>query len=149
MVPVDMPSWSLGIEVRAMLFMPIIVWAARGHWTRTLLVMAAWLVECGFTPNFTFGVAFIMGARLSSFDFRCALLEQEPFQWLGNISYSLYMCQWPVVAWLYNRWGVGGSLITMPVVLGVAWSLWALVERPSIMLSKKFHVSSAPVFSLE
>jgi peptidoglycan/LPS O-acetylase OafA/YrhL len=137
MVPVDMPSWSLGIEARAMLVMPIIVWSGRGSLSRSL--GAGMLCYAVFGPSSYFGfcAAFLIGTRLSRREFRCGFLEWRGLQWLGKISYSLYISQWIVVAWLYNHWGIGGSIITVPVAILVAWVLWRLVERPSIVLSRR------------
>ncbi len=131
-VPFDPPAWSLGVEVRVMLIMPLIVWSGRGSLLRTLGLVAYWSALSGFGSITSYGVAFLLGARLARYDFRCAFLESAPCQWLGMISYSLYLSHSAVIRIL----GPWGCPLVLPMSLAVAYAIWWAVERPSITLSR-------------
>ena len=90
-VPVDLPAWSLAVEVWATFLMPAIVWAGRGPVLRTAAVALLWSVLTGFGSGAGFGLAFLLGARCARLPVRCAVLERRTCQWLGAISYSLYL----------------------------------------------------------
>jgi peptidoglycan/LPS O-acetylase OafA/YrhL len=134
----DPPAWSMVIEARAMLFMPFLVWVGRGHAWRVLAAILAWLVVLLVTkePSFVFGIFFIIGAALARFHFSFKPLEWQPAQWLGKISYSLYLSHCVVLAYL-QRW-LGPDFILPAIVLipAVAWVLCEYVEQPSIRLSR-------------
>ncbi|MFK4706890.1 peptidoglycan/LPS O-acetylase OafA/YrhL [Roseateles asaccharophilus] len=62
-----------------------------------------------------------------------------PVVWLGDISYSLYLVHWPLIAFVNNAW-VGlphapglaqARLIAGALALPLAWLLWRGVEQPT------------------
>ncbi len=84
-------------------------------------------------------------------------MSARPWQWLGSISYSLYLVHNPATGAtnrLVARWlpagGASAELLgaaaSIAVSLMVAWALWAVVERPSIRASHR--VSLAPAQDL-
>ena len=63
------------------------------------------------------------------------LLRMRPFQWMGLISYSLYLWHWPVLTLVAERRGAGSlpvsqSLLWLVVSLGLAIATYRLVENP-------------------
>ena len=137
MVPVDPVSWSLSIEVRAMFAMPILVWCARGGWLRSALLGALWVSLLGVGFGGVIGLSFILGAALSRYEIRVPVLEGPSCQWLGTISYSLYLVHWPVLVVLHRGFGKWGVVAALPASLVVAYGLWWAVERPSIALARR------------
>ncbi len=85
-----------------------------------------------------YGVFFFAGAWLSRFTPQCALLETAVPQWLGRVSYPLYLCHWPIL------FGLGLSLwASIPLAFLVAVVLTETVEKWSIRASRE-----VPQFSL-
>ncbi|MEJ0046720.1 MAG: acyltransferase family protein [Rhodospirillales bacterium] len=86
-------------------FIPFIAWFGRGSLWRAALIpplwLAAWLIP---GPLFWLG-CFLTGAALSRFKFRFRPLETRAPQWLGKISYSLYLSHMPVLSALLVRSG--------------------------------------------
>lgn len=78
------------------------------------------------------------------------VLESRPLQWLGLVSYSLYLTHNQVTgatAFVLRRWlpttPAAEALLLAGVVaasLGVAALGWALVERPSMALSRRISL---------
>ena len=64
-----------------------------------------------------------------------SLLRWRPFQWMGLVSYSLYLWHWPVLTIAAERRGTGSlpvwdSLLWVLVSLGLAVATYLLVENP-------------------
>jgi len=64
-----------------------------------------------------------------------SLLRLRPFQWIGLVSYSLYLWHWPVLTIAAERRGTGSlpvwdSLLWVLVSLGLAIATYVLVENP-------------------
>ena len=137
--PVDPPSWSLAVEARAMLLMPIIVWTGRGSLWRTFAAAAIWFGLVGPTQSATMGISFLAGARWSSLTPRMPAFEGPACQWLGRISYSLYLSHWAVISALHGIWGRPGAILEIPVCLAVGHGVWLVVERPSIAWSRRIQ----------
>lgn len=68
-------------------------------------------------------------------------LERRLTQWLGLISFSLYLTHEPIVIALAFLFGSGGSwlvaLTAVPVALVVGWMFYRLIESPSHRLSQR------------
>lgn len=61
------------------------------------------------------------------------VLDLPPLQWLGRISYSLYLWHLPIIEEVSKRRPddiVGVALIAIPLSLAVGWLSYALIERP-------------------
>ena len=56
--------------------------------------------------NFYFGAFFIVGAALADRRLNAPWLENAPAQWLGRISYSLYLSHWLVFALAARAFGL-------------------------------------------
>jgi peptidoglycan/LPS O-acetylase OafA/YrhL len=131
LAPVDPPSWSLSIEAWAMLAMPLFVWFGRGSLIRAeigvLLCLAAALID----PHAVFGVFFVIGAWASRFKFRVAALEHPLPQWLGRISYPLYLSHWPILYYF-----PGPMIVRVLAAFALAQVLTMTIERWSIAASR-------------
>jgi peptidoglycan/LPS O-acetylase OafA/YrhL len=138
------PLWSLFIEAWAALVMPAIVWSSRGGVVRSVACIVACVAVALFwnTNNLAlhaflcYVVCFVAGAALSRLNFRSPLLESAVPQFLGRISYSLYLTHWLVLRALTQAFGWPGTLIGIPLSFVVAWGIWWAVEAPSIRLSR-------------
>lgn len=133
-------AWELTIGSLGALFVP-------DHRTTTLVRWLFWPSLLGVTivpaltiPNGPPGLVTISvcAATLVIIMRRHPIFEQTPLWWplvgLGNISYSLYLAHWPIIAFLNNCW-VGDmpywlrSASALVSVL-VAWLLYRGVEKP-------------------
>jgi peptidoglycan/LPS O-acetylase OafA/YrhL len=118
-------------------FMPFVVWAGTGSLWRAVLFMVAGVLLMPFIkPSFLLTV-FIAGAFLSRAEFTNQFLESRIPQWLGKISYSLYLSHVLVLTIFANAFGLWGTVAALPVIFAAAWTLWFLVEHPSILLSRR------------
>ena len=134
--PQDPVTWSLFIEAWAMPFMPLIIWIGRKP-ALTLAAVAALVAVQFWSKDLYYGAFFIIGSHLSQRTLASPVLESAPAQWLGRISYSLYLSHVLVFAalkfhlpglWLY---------LALPLSLAVAHMLCVAVEQPSIALSRR------------
>jgi peptidoglycan/LPS O-acetylase OafA/YrhL len=147
---IDPPVWSLFLEAWAMPFMPIIVWAASGRLARAASCLAALLLAALLAPQMAVGALFVAGAFLARSRFRCRLVETAVPQWLGRISYSLYLTHWLVLEAAIGSLGPWGGVAAIPAAFLVAWLVWLAVERPSIRAARRIgraalgSVSSSP-----
>src|SRR6478736_2397217 len=61
-------------------------------------------------------------------------LAFAPFVWIGLISYSLYLCHWPMIVFyrlgIHSVPGVDEKLALFAVMIVLAWFSWRVVERP-------------------
>jgi peptidoglycan/LPS O-acetylase OafA/YrhL len=130
---VDLPAWSLCIEAWAMLAMPLFV---RFRGKPLVWVFAAAMAGCLFRNAFDalpfFAVFFVVGAWLSSFEIRWSPLEHWAPQWLGRISYPLYLSHWLVLRYCPGPI-VGRAALAFLVAQLLAWT----VERWSIDASRQ------------
>jgi len=95
-------------------------------------------------------------------------LSYRPFQFLGTISFSLYLVHNPTTSLLFGvffhttphtfGWQIAWFFISMGVSLSVAYAFFKWVERPSMQLSKRLGrgpqgstltVKNTPVISAE
>lgn len=108
-----------------------------GRGALALLALVAVVVSmygCGVGSFFVFPAALAAVALLLTGQGGIVgrLLAWRPLQWLGTVSFSLYLVHWPVfVLWQYTQlwqpdvWAQAGmALLALPL----AWVLWRLVE---------------------
>ena len=134
---INPPAWSLFLEAWAMPFMPLIVWAGASTATRAALCIAALMIAGQEIPEISVLGLFVAGAFLARFDYRNRLLESSIPQWLGQISYSLYLSQALTLKVAIQAFGPWGGVMAVPAAFGIAWIIWWGVERPSIWASRR------------
>jgi peptidoglycan/LPS O-acetylase OafA/YrhL len=129
---VDVPAWSLVVEAWAMPFMPLFVWVGRRPMLWLIAALVATVLCAAFLyPLAVYGTFFFFGAWLSRFRLSWGPLEMALPQWLGRISYPLYLCHWPILFFL----GLPIAL-AMPLSLLAALLLTVTVEKWSIRGSR-------------
>jgi peptidoglycan/LPS O-acetylase OafA/YrhL len=140
----DPPEWSMSIEAAAMLFMPAIAWFGGSRW-RALLILPVCAALSQVDWHFNGCGFFLTGAGLSRSALRSEVLETRPAQWLGRVSYSLYVSHWIVIRALTMVFGRLGRA-SRPAGLAVAWVVWYLIEVPSIALSRRLALRATGNF---
>jgi peptidoglycan/LPS O-acetylase OafA/YrhL len=141
---INPPVWSLFLEVWAMPFMPLIVWSSSNIFRGATCAAGAMLVGL-IVPQISILCLFVVGAFFSHIS---RLLEAAIPQWLGRISYSLYLSHALVLTVFVRAFGAWGGVLAIPAALAIGWLIWWGVERPSIRVSRKigriaaFRVSS-------
>jgi peptidoglycan/LPS O-acetylase OafA/YrhL len=135
---VDPPSWSLTVEAWTMPFMPLIVWIVSGSFRKLVIGFAAFALVVQVCPTMSVGIFFLGGAALHRWEFHNRILETWIPQWLGKISYSLYLSHWMMLALLWRWFGPWGScVIALPAALILGWLVWRCIEKPSISASRR------------
>jgi peptidoglycan/LPS O-acetylase OafA/YrhL len=139
----DPPVWSLIVEAWAMPLMPLIVFAGTGPlwraWIASVAAFGAYrmTVDPAWQQLWLSLAYFVGGAYCARYAPRAAWLEARPAQWLGKISYSLYLSHWLVFALARAALGPIGGLLALPLALPVGWLVWAAIERPSVAASRR------------
>jgi peptidoglycan/LPS O-acetylase OafA/YrhL len=133
---IDPPVWSLCLEAYAMPFMPLIVWAGSSSLIRAALCIMGLLLASLAAPPIAILGLFIAGAYFARADFRSRVLESVIPQWLGRVSYSLYLSHFLVLELAVRAFGPWAGIAAIPLAFGVAWLVWAAIERPSIWASR-------------
>ncbi len=136
--PADPPGWSLCVEAWAMLFMPAIVWSVTGPRWRLAAGALAWFGLTMLDGRIGIGACFLAGAVLHRRVPRLPWLERAIPQWLGTVSYSLYLSHWLVLSAAVRCWGPWAAIPAIPVAVLTGWVLWRTVEQPSVTLSRRF-----------
>ena len=139
------PMWSIFLEAWMALLMPAVVWSAAGGRWRTLgstilcVGLAAYLrpERLELRALLSYSVCFVAGAGLSGISWHSALLEKPALQWLGRISYSLYLTHWLVLRAATEAFGQAGTMVGVLASFAVAEIVWRYVENPSIQLSRR------------
>jgi peptidoglycan/LPS O-acetylase OafA/YrhL len=142
--PSNLPSWTLEVEAQAALMMPAIALFGRlAAWKGLAVGVAMMLLGFVDMHILCFG-CFVIGGSLSRCEFRCRLLETAVPQWLGKVSYSLYLCHSPVIIACAGVLTMAAGLplfvsvgVGIAMSLGVAHVVWRHVEMPSIALSRR------------
>lgn len=134
---IDPPVWSLCLEAYVMPLMPLIVWAGTASGLRAALCMAVFAAIGLAVPQVAVLALFIAGAFLARVEWRNGMLESALPQWLGKISYSLYLSHFLVLELAVRALGPWGGVVAAPAAFAVGWLVWAAVERPSIGLSRR------------
>lgn len=139
---IDPPVWSLIVEAWAMPLMPLIVWAGRDKWRApiafiALTLVGQWLPDPAVQQFFLALGYFVAGAYLARSQPRAAWLESAPMQWLGKISYSFYLSHWLVFAAAERLFGPWAAFCALPLTFPVGYAVWATVERPSVLASRR------------
>lgn len=140
---IDPPTWSLVVEAWAMPLMPLIVWCGSGSLARAWVAAIACIGAVWITADVAFQQYwlalsfFVIGAHLARWSPRVAWLEAAPVQWVGKISYSLYLSHWLVFALAREAFGPIGGIVALPLAFPVGWLVWRMIERPSIAASRR------------
>ena len=132
----DRPAWSLFVEAWAMPAMPLFVWASRRAVRAVVVGVGLFLLGMVWRLEVLYGLFFLAGACLSGTNMRAAMLETPWAQWLGKVSYSLYLSHWLVVQGAGRVFGPCGRAGALFAILPVAWLMWRWVEAPSIVWSR-------------
>jgi peptidoglycan/LPS O-acetylase OafA/YrhL len=133
---IDPPVWSLFLEVWAMPLMPLIVWAGRSAARAAPVMLVLIVISLGAGPPFYLALL-IAGALVARSDYRSTLLEGAIPQWLGRISYSLYLSHVLVLTLAVRAFGPWGGVMAAPLTLAVGWMVWWSVDRPAIAASRR------------
>ncbi|MGG7464754.1 acyltransferase family protein [Plantibacter sp. YIM 135347] len=110
---------------------------ATSHWTLAPFISSRFL---DYSVLLAFiGCAWLVIASMFADGFR-RFLESRVLQWLGLISFSLYLTHEPIVIAITFLSGPGQAwlvaLVGIPVALIIAWLFYLLVERPSHRLAQ-------------
>lgn len=117
------------------------------RWHSVALVIWAVCFGCLFTTPSGFAGRALEGLR--------RLLGHALLQWLGRISYPLYLVHWPLIvfslaALLHYKPGLSYDeaalwllLAGVPLILGAAWLLHLWIEAPCMRLGKRLTASTA------
>jgi peptidoglycan/LPS O-acetylase OafA/YrhL len=131
----DPPSWSLAIEAWAMLAMPLIVWVGRASFAWLVIACLGSFVLAMFNSFAIFAWFFFAGAWVSRFDIRLGIFETKVPQWLGRISYPLYLIHVPIIWYMHLP-----LFVSVPLVFAVAEILARTVEAWSIRASRAIRL---------
>jgi peptidoglycan/LPS O-acetylase OafA/YrhL len=144
---IDPPIWSLFLEAWAMPFMPLVAWAGSSSLIRAALCIVALALASLAVPQIGFLGLFVAGAYLARNDLRNRILESAIPQWLGQVSYSLYLSHALTLGLAVRMFGPVGGVAAVPAAFAVAWLIWWGVERPSIWASRSLGHAAADVIT--
>jgi peptidoglycan/LPS O-acetylase OafA/YrhL len=110
------------------------------HWWAQPIAAPGTLPGSVFTQLAVLGAAGLVLAAIGVPFLRRAL-DSRPSQWLGRISFSLYLIHVPILATLTfllgdDKWWLV-ALLTIPLALLTAWGFHQAVERPSHRLARR------------
>jgi peptidoglycan/LPS O-acetylase OafA/YrhL len=131
------PAWSVCVEAWMIPLIPGLVWCVRGGLSRLAVGLGVWGLLWYIAPfPFTWGGWFILGAASASCEPRSIMLEHKIPQYLGTISFSLYMIHPLVIELIVACLGHSAALLGLPASIGAAALLYRYVEEPSIRWSR-------------
>lgn len=141
---VDLPAWSLYLEVWGAPALLVLFWIARRSRGAALAAALASCVAMLANPHFFFVGSFAIGVAATRFEIKWPRRVPALALWLGDVSYSLYLTHWIVIHAFVQAFGRPGIIVAMLAVWPVAWLAWRFVERPSIYLSRRIGANSTP-----
>jgi len=100
-------------------------------------VLVALVLAQFWSKDLYYGTFFIIGSHLANRTTSSDFLNSAPVQWLGHISYSLYLSHEVMIGVLKHHFPGYWMYLVVPVCLGLASALCLVVERPSIYLSRR------------
>lgn len=122
-------------------------WNSKMDWTLLLLLVSAVFLNIGWEDRldawqiaFPLSVSVILTLLLTPPALSHRMLASRPFRWLGEISYSLYMCHALVLYLARHALHVGQLSLPAAIALYIAvvgaviltgWITYRLVEQPS------------------
>ena len=110
-----------------------------GEWMMRPVFASGSLVNTLLSQLSLLGAAGLVLSAIAVRPVRSAL-EARPTQWLGRVSFSLYLVHMPILATLTfvlgdDRWWLV-AILTLPLALLAAWGFHRIVERPSHRLAR-------------
>jgi peptidoglycan/LPS O-acetylase OafA/YrhL len=110
-----------------------------GHWLLRPVVPTGSLADTLLAQLSVLGAAGLVLAAICVAPLR-AVLETRAPQWLGKISFSLYLIHMPILATLAflfgdTRWWLV-ALVTAPLAVLAAWGFHRVIENPSHRLAR-------------
>jgi len=136
-IPYNPVTWSLFVEAWSALFMPLIVWIGRRPLPTAVSIVLLTALQ-PVSKDISFGAYIVLGSYLTRYTFEDKYFGDKITQWLGKISYSLYLLHLLVIAACRYYFPDIAIYIAIPASLAVATVVWLFVERPSILLSRYF-----------
>jgi peptidoglycan/LPS O-acetylase OafA/YrhL len=128
-------AWSLFVEAWATLLMPLVILIGQRKTTTFVAAIALLLIRDRYEDLY-FGLYFILGSYCARYKFKVEFLETRLFQYLGRISYSLYLTHAIVIGVVKFRAPQLAPYLTIPLCLIAAQLCWFAVEQPSLWASK-------------
>lgn len=123
------PGWTLFMEAWAAPLMPALAVLARRYGRAAVLLPAGAVPLMLLDDRLYFVALFAAGAAATQWDIVWPQVTSRAMQFLGDISFSLYLTH----AIVLRALGVWGLVLVLPV----AWLAWAAIERPSMWLSRR------------
>jgi peptidoglycan/LPS O-acetylase OafA/YrhL len=119
-----------------------------------VLISVPWILSAidGHLYGFTIGFA-VLGCLLlvllsTTLAWLRTALTRAPIQWLGRVSFSLYLVHVPIIVTIAYLVGPANWLIYIPVGLVAsllaAWGFYVVAERPSHLLSRRIGRKATP-----
>jgi len=134
---IDFPMWSLLVEAWMMLAMPLIAWSGKSL-PRLAFGITCFVALSHFVPLAMNGTLFILGGYCAKWRFNFAPLNTRVPQWLGKVSYSLYLTHWLVFKVCCSYLTGTAYFAAFPTAMLIGYLVWSTIERRSVRLSREF-----------